>query len=79
MSAAGHHAAAPHRIVIVGGGATGVELASQLRQSSQQMVSFGLNRLDPVRDIGIHLVEAAPRVLAAMPERLSRSRACSRG
>ncbi|PNS09469.1 NAD(P)/FAD-dependent oxidoreductase [Solilutibacter silvestris] len=63
------------RIVIVGGGATGVELAAELRQTAQVLSVYGLHRLDPVRDIGITIVEAGPRILGALPERVSSSAA----
>src|SRR5580765_1462114 len=65
----------PVRIVIVGGGATGVELAAELRQTAQVLSVYGLHKLDPVRDIGITIVEAGPRILGALPERVSSSAA----
>lgn len=63
------------RIVIVGGGATGVELAAELRQTAHVLSVYGLHQLDPVRDIGITIVEAGPRILGALPERVSTSAA----
>jgi NADH dehydrogenase len=59
------------RIAIVGGGATGVELAAQLRQTAHVLSVYGLHKLDPVQDIAITLVEAAPRILSTLPERVS--------
>lgn len=59
------------RVVIIGGGATGVELSAELRNTAQVLRAYGLHKLDPVRDIRISIVEAAPRVLAALPERIS--------
>lgn len=63
------------RIVIVGGGATGVELAAELRQTAHVLSVYGLHRVDPVHDIGITIVEAGPRILGALPERVSASAA----
>lgn len=61
-------------VVIVGGGATGVELAAQLRQVSRLMQVYGVEDLDP-KEVKIHLIEAADRVLPGLPERLSRATA----
>jgi NADH dehydrogenase len=58
-------------VAIIGGGATGVELSAELRNTAQVLRAYGLHRLDPVRDIRITIIEAAPRILAALPERVS--------
>jgi NADH dehydrogenase len=58
-------------VAIIGGGATGTELAAELHKTTRQLVAFGLDRIDPDKDIKIHLIEAAPRILPALPERLS--------
>lgn len=60
-------------VVIVGGGATGVELAAELREASKRYIEYGLRQLDPVKDIGITLIEGAPRILPLLPERISES------
>ena len=59
-------------IAIIGAGATGVELAAELHNTIREFVSFGLDRIVPERDIKITLVEAAPKILPALPERLSK-------
>jgi NADH dehydrogenase len=59
------------RVVIIGAGATGVELAAELRRTTRTLVSFGLDRIDPEKDIRIVVLEAADRILPALPERLS--------
>ena len=59
------------RVVIIGAGATGVELSAELHRTTRQVVAYGLDRVDPERDINLHLIEAAGRVLPALPERLS--------
>ena len=59
------------QVAIIGAGATGTELAAELHKTTRQLVAFGLDRIDPDKDIRIHLIEAAPRILPALPERLS--------
>lgn len=59
-------------IVIIGGGATGVELAAELREASKAYGDYGFKLLDPMKDIRITLLEGAPRILAPLPERVSR-------
>jgi NADH dehydrogenase len=58
-------------IAIIGAGATGVELAAELHNTTREFVAFGLGRIDPERDIKLSIIEAAPRILPALPERLS--------
>jgi NADH dehydrogenase len=62
-------------IVIIGGGATGVELAAELRGTAEVLGAYGLHHLDPRRDICITLVEAGPRILAPLPERVAHATA----
>ncbi|AMM17165.1 MAG: NAD(P)/FAD-dependent oxidoreductase [Pseudomonadota bacterium] len=59
------------QVAIVGGGATGVELSAELRNTAQVLHAYGLHKLDPKNDIGIVLIEAGPRILPALPERVS--------
>lgn len=59
------------RIVIVGGGATGVELAAELHYTVLQAVTYGLDNIIPERDIKITLLEAADRILPILPKRIS--------
>ena len=58
-------------IAIIGAGATGVELAAELHRTTREMVAFGLNRVDAEKDIRVSLIEAADRVLPALPPRMS--------
>ncbi|WP_374586423.1 NAD(P)/FAD-dependent oxidoreductase [Pseudoduganella sp.] len=67
----GQDGAAGVDVVIIGGGATGVELAAELREASGVYTSYGFGHLDPVRDVRITLLEGAPRILAPLPERVS--------
>jgi NADH dehydrogenase len=70
-------AAGPHQVTvaIVGAGATGVELAAELRKALRLLVTYGLDQIDPERDIQIHLIEAGPRILPALPERIANAAA----
>ena len=59
------------QVAIIGAGATGTELAAELHKTTRQLVAYGLDRINPDKDIKINLIEAAPRILPALPERLS--------
>jgi NADH dehydrogenase len=58
-------------IVIIGGGATGVELAAELREASGVYADYGLGQLDPRRDVRITVLEGAPRILAPLPQQVA--------
>lgn len=58
-------------VSIIGAGATGTELSAELHRTARGVVAFGLDKIDPEKDIKITLIEAAPRILPALPERLS--------
>ncbi len=58
-------------VAIIGAGATGVELAAELHNTTRVLVSFGLDRIDAQNDICLIVIEAADRILPALPERLS--------
>jgi len=58
-------------VAIVGAGATGVELAAELHKSTRELVSYSLDNIDPDKHIRLHLIEASPRILPALPERIS--------
>ena len=60
------------QVAIIGAGATGVELSAELHRTVRQVVAYGLDRIDPDLDIRLHLIEAADRVLPALPLQLSR-------
>lgn len=57
-------------VAIVGGGATGVELAAELHASARVLGHYGFDNINPEKDLQIVLVEAGPRLLAQLPERL---------
>lgn len=58
-------------VAIVGAGATGVELAAELHHTARQFVAYGFDRIEPERDVKLTLIEAADRILPALPARLS--------
>jgi len=58
-------------VAIVGAGATGTELAAELYRTTREVVAYGLDRIDPERDIRIVLIEAGKRILPGLPERIS--------
>ena len=63
------------QVAIIGAGATGTELAAELHKTTRQLVAYGLDRIDPDMDIKINLIEAAPRILPQLPERLAEAAA----
>ncbi len=58
-------------IAIVGGGATGVELAAELRNTAIALGYYNVHDLDPVQDIRIRIVEAGERILPQLKPHLS--------
>ncbi|HWJ93526.1 MAG TPA: NAD(P)/FAD-dependent oxidoreductase [Telluria sp.] len=58
-------------VVIIGGGATGVELAAELREASGVYAAYGFSHLQAQRDVRITLLEGAPRILAPLKPRVS--------
>ncbi len=61
------------KVAIIGAGATGVELAAELHRTTREVVAYGLDRVDPDKDLQVSVIEAADRVLPALPPRLSRA------
>ena len=64
------HARSPLRVAIVGAGATGVELSAELHNSMHLIHGYGLKNSEP-GNLEVTLIEAAPRVLPALNERIS--------
>ncbi|GJD29367.1 NADH dehydrogenase [Methylobacterium adhaesivum] len=58
-------------VTVIGAGATGTELTAELHRTTRDVASTGLDRIDPDKDLKITLVEAASRILPAVPERMS--------
>jgi len=58
-------------VAIIGAGATGTELAAELHRTVRAVLAYGMDRINPTRDVHIVLIEAADRILPALPERIS--------
>ncbi|PZP35630.1 MAG: FAD-dependent oxidoreductase [Roseateles depolymerans] len=58
-------------IVIIGGGATGVELAAELREAGAVHARYGFRHLDRHHDVRITLIEGSARILEPLPEKVS--------
>lgn len=61
----------PVHVVIVGGGATGVELAAELTGAVDELASYGSRLSQMTRPVRICLVEAGKRLLAGLPHDLA--------
>jgi NADH dehydrogenase len=59
-------------IAIVGGGATGVELAAELYNAASAAKQYGIEEFDESR-LRVNLIEAGPRILPALPEKLAKA------
>ena len=58
-------------VAIIGAGATGTELSAELHRTARAVIAYGLDRVDPEKDIKITLIEAADRILPGLPPRVS--------
>ena len=71
-----HTQAAPIRpgqlnVTIIGAGATGTELSAELHRTARGVIAYGMDNIDADKDLKITLIEAADRILPALPERMS--------
>jgi NADH dehydrogenase len=60
-------------VAIVGAGATGTELAAELHRTIREVIGYGLDRIDPQRDVRIVLIEGSPRILPGLPDRIAKA------
>lgn len=60
-------------VAIIGAGATGTELSAELHGTIRGLVAYGLDSINPEQDIKITLIEAADRVVPALPPRISKA------
>lgn len=60
----------PFRVTIIGGGATGVELAAELTETTRQLSNFGLDNLKN-HPIKITVVNAAEQLLPGLSQKIS--------
>lgn len=58
-------------IVIIGAGATGVELAAELREASHVHSRYGFSRIHATRDVNITILEGASTILPVLPDSVS--------
>jgi NADH:ubiquinone reductase (H+-translocating) len=60
-------------VAIVGAGATGVELAAELHNTTRELAAYGLDNIDAEKDVKISIVEASTQLLPALPRKLADS------
>ena len=58
-------------VAIIGAGATGVELAAELHETTRELYAYGLEKIEPEKNVKLMIIEAAHRILPGLPERLS--------
>lgn len=58
-------------VAIVGAGATGVELAAELHNTTRELAAYGLDNIDAEKDIKISIIEASQQLLPALPRKLA--------
>lgn len=62
-----------YRVCIVGGGATSVELAAELRSSARALAAYGLHDIEPDTYLSLTVINADARLVQQLPERVSTS------
>jgi len=70
ISRATQHLDTALRVVIVGGGATGVELSAELVDANRRLAYYQRMRQDGFENLQVTLLEAGPKLLPALPERI---------
>lgn len=58
-------------VAIIGAGATGVELAAELHETTRQLYAYGLEKIEPEKNVRLVIIEAAHRILPGLAENLS--------
>ena len=59
--------------VIIGAGATGIELVAELHKTMRDIAAYGLDNIDFDKSIRLTIIEAGPRILGPLPEQLATS------
>ena len=59
--------------VIIGAGATGVELVAELHKTMRDIAAYGLDNIDFDKLIRLTIIEAGPRILGPLPHQLAAS------
>ncbi len=72
MSRATQHIHTPLRVVVIGGGATGVELSAELVDANRRLAYYHHTRKGGLENLQVTLLEAGPRLLPALPARIGR-------
>ena len=62
----------PVQVAIVGGGATGVELAAELTEAIADLASYGLRLRRLLSPVQVRVIEAGPRLLPGLPQEVAR-------
>ena len=70
ISRATQHLDAPLRVVVIGGGATGVELSAELVDANRHLAYYHHTREQGLENLQVTLLEAGPRLLPALPDRI---------
>jgi NADH dehydrogenase len=60
-------------VAIVGAGATGVELAAELHNTTRELAAYGLDNVDAEKDVKISIIEASEQLVPALPRKLADS------
>ena len=60
-------------VAIVGAGATGVELAAELHNTTRELAAYGLDNINAEKDVKITIIEASEQLLPALPRQLADS------
>lgn len=60
-----------YNIAIIGGGATGVELAAEIQSFLSELYKYSLTSFSPENHFQIKLIETAARILSGLPEKVS--------
>ena len=63
-------AGTPLRVAIIGGGATGVELGAELVDANRRFAYYHQTRTAGLENLQVTLLEAGPRLLPALPDRI---------
>ena len=70
IAQATQHLGSALRVVIIGGGATGVELSAELVDANRRLAHYHQLRNSGLANLQVTLLEAGPRLLPALPARL---------
>jgi NADH:ubiquinone reductase (H+-translocating) len=60
-------------VVVIGAGATGVELIAELHKTMRDFAAYGLDNIDFDKLIKLTIIEAGPRILGPLPQKLANS------